>query len=144
VGEDYTLTRNDNSRTVAIIDYNLLPYVGIPDTGARPVVQVDTRGDLEMRVRWKNSAGVDIPLPFETFLDDTVYSASRNEEKTGIIDYNLLTYVPIPNAGEQPVVQALNRTDLELCVLWKDAGAWKSPRPLRYSRPIRCILRKYN
>jgi hypothetical protein len=83
LGEDYLLTRDGNDITY-IADYNLQTYVPIPKTGEGPITVVNNRGDLEVSVIWKDSAGTKIPLPFDRFLANTVYQAEiRITAKSG-------------------------------------------------------------
>jgi hypothetical protein len=49
------------------------------------------------------------------------YSITRDGAGLAYItDYNLQTYVPIPAAGQRPVIQVANRDDLDITVAWKD------------------------
>ncbi|MFP3090231.1 right-handed parallel beta-helix repeat-containing protein [Treponema sp. TIM-1] len=74
LGEDYLITRDGTADITYVTDYKLQNYVPIPKTGERPVILVNNRGDLDISVVWKNSAGK-VPLPFEIFAADTVYQA---------------------------------------------------------------------
>jgi hypothetical protein len=74
LGEDYLITRG-GSDLIYITDYNLQSYIPVPKTGEGPITLVDNRGDLEMSVVWKDTAGTEIPLPFDAFLPNTEYQA---------------------------------------------------------------------
>jgi hypothetical protein len=75
LGEDYLITRDGAADIIYITDYNLQSYVPIPAKGQTPVFSVSNRSDLEMSVLWKDENGTEIPLPFETFVPNTVYKA---------------------------------------------------------------------
>jgi hypothetical protein len=75
VGEDYIIPRKDLGESGGyILDYNLDTSVPLPYTGEIPVVQVSSRGDLEMAVRWKDAAGADLPN-LTAFVADKIYTA---------------------------------------------------------------------
>jgi hypothetical protein len=57
VGDDLVMTRDGNSPLVYITDYDLQNYVPIPSTGQTPVSAVNSRGDLEAAVIWKDQNG---------------------------------------------------------------------------------------
>jgi hypothetical protein len=46
----------------------------------------------------------------------------RTEGQSYISDYNLQVYVPVPVAGAAPVKAMVNRQDLDVSVVWKDAA----------------------
>jgi hypothetical protein len=75
MGDNLLITRDGNTSITYTIDYNLQTYVPIPKAGERPVSVVNNRGDLDIVVVWKDSAGVEVPLPFDKFLPNTVYKA---------------------------------------------------------------------
>jgi hypothetical protein len=74
LGEDYTVTRNEESRRVYIVDYNLDAYVPIPRIGEAPVVHLDNLEDLEVKVLWKDAGGEPLPS-FAAFEAGTIYQA---------------------------------------------------------------------
>jgi hypothetical protein len=76
LGEDYLLTRDGSDDITYIADYNLQTYVPIPKTGEGPVILVDNREDLDIKVEWTdNATGMKVLLPFERFEAGTVYQA---------------------------------------------------------------------
>jgi hypothetical protein len=75
LGEDYSIQRDSSIGITYITDYNLQTYVPIPKTGEPPVTILDSRGDLELTVVWKDAAGTEVALPFDAFAGNTVYQA---------------------------------------------------------------------
>jgi hypothetical protein len=63
--------------------------------------------------------------------DDYVISRNEGPGTTYITDYNLQSYVPIPNTGKPPVHAISNREDVEVKVLWKNAGGTEVPPPFK-------------
>jgi hypothetical protein len=164
VGDDYVIPRNENPGTTYITNYNLQMYVPIPNTGEQPVQGVTNREDVEVKVLWKDTGGTGVPLPFETFLGNTVYQAEmtitakdgyefystipftypdgkvtfqrddlknsirhitvtyNNSDDANVIfvtSYELQRFVPIPMAGDKPVISLTSRDDLTVGVEWK-------------------------
>jgi hypothetical protein len=52
---------------------------------------------------------------------------------TYITDYNLQTYVPIPEPERQPVVQVTNRGELDMSVVWKDENGAALALPFTFA-----------
>jgi hypothetical protein len=63
--------------------------------------------------------------------DDYVIPRNEGPGTTYITDYNLQNYVPIPNTGKPPVHAIFNREDVEVKVLWKNAGGTEVPPPFK-------------
>jgi hypothetical protein len=74
LGENYLITRDGSAGITYITDYNLQTYVPIPKTGEPPVTILNSRGDLELTVVWKDAAGTEA-APFDAFAGNTVYQA---------------------------------------------------------------------
>jgi hypothetical protein len=60
---------------------------------------------------------------------------SRGGDSIYVIDYNLQTYVPIPDTGKQPVTTVSHRGDLEATVVWKDQQGVDIPQPFDVFQP---------
>jgi hypothetical protein len=107
LGENYTIPRNDS---VYITDYKLDAYVPIPYIGEAPVVQVNSRGDLEVKVLWKDVRGKALPS-LAVFAPDTIYQAEiqitpKNGcdfSSTQLFAYNEEAVIKQQDDGETPV-----------------------------------------
>jgi hypothetical protein len=103
LGEDYVVTR-DGADGLYITDYKLENYVPIPNskTNEPPVTMVN-RGDLEMRVVWKDTHGAEIPPP-PAFEGDTVYQAEIRVTAKAGYDF----YPSTPFAYDEGKIRAQN------------------------------------
>ncbi|MFP3090412.1 right-handed parallel beta-helix repeat-containing protein [Treponema sp. TIM-1] len=92
LGKDYYITRDGAGSLNYITDYNLQSYVPIPSAGERPVTASSSEG-MDLTVTWKDAAGGDVPLPFDTFAADTVYGAEiRITAKPGYGFYSSIPF----------------------------------------------------
>jgi hypothetical protein len=148
LGQDYVLTR-DGGGTAYITDYNLLDYVPVPKPGERPIILAD-RADLSMSVVWKDSTGVGVPLPFDTFAAGTVYQAEiRVTPKSGYVFYSTPFVYPAGKISAQ--IDDLGDSARTVMVTYNNSDDWDItfitdynlqnyvPIPLAGERPVRTV-----
>ncbi|MFP3090414.1 hypothetical protein LQZ21_08820 [Treponema sp. TIM-1] len=151
LGEDYLITRDGSAAIAYITDYDLINYVPIPKPGERPVILVDSRGDLEAAVAWKDKDGVEIPLPFEAFAADTVYQAEiRLSAKPGYGFYPTTPFA-YPAGKIRDQTKDLGDPIRTVTVIYNNSDEWNItfitdynlqnyvPVPLAGEKPVRSI-----